>query len=62
MDGITCTVETARCRYELVTAAPGEHMAYPMAIAVAVGEELGLSREEITRGVAVTGPLALGCG
>ncbi|MCQ5027724.1 UDP-N-acetylmuramoyl-tripeptide--D-alanyl-D-alanine ligase [Pusillibacter faecalis] len=52
VDGITCTVETARYRYELVTAAPGEHMAYPMAIAVAVGEELGLSREEITRGVA----------
>ena len=52
VDGITCTVETARGRYELATSAPGEHMAYAASIAVAVAEELGLSREEITRGVA----------
>ena len=52
VDGITCTVETARGRYELATSAPGEHMAYAVSIAVAVAEELGLNREEITRGVA----------
>jgi len=56
VDGITCVVETARERYELSTAAPGEHMAYSISIAVAVGEELGLSREEITRGVAAYEP------
>lgn len=52
VEGITCTVETERERYVLHTSAPGEHMAYAAAIAVAVGEELGLSTEEITRGAA----------
>ena len=44
--GITCTVVSPRDTYHLTIPAPGEHMAYPMAMAVAVGEELGLSREE----------------
>ena len=56
VEGITCTVETERERYVLHTSAPGEHMAYAAAIAVAVGEELGLDREEITRGVAAYTP------
>ena len=56
VDGITCTVETERDRYELATSAPGEHMAYAASIAVAVGEELGLNREEIARGVAAYQP------
>ena len=56
VDGITCTVETERGRYELATSAPGEHMAYAASIAVAVGEELGLNREEIARGVAAYQP------
>ncbi|MBR3641768.1 MAG: UDP-N-acetylmuramoyl-tripeptide--D-alanyl-D-alanine ligase, partial [Oscillibacter sp.] len=51
MDGITCTVKTEKETYLLNIPAPGEHMVYPAAIAVAVGEELGLSREEIVRGV-----------
>lgn len=52
VEGITCTVVTAQDRYPLSIPAPGEHMAYPAAMAVAVGERLGLSREEIIRGVA----------
>ena len=46
-------VTTPRDAYRLTIPAPGEHMAYSASMAVAVGEELGLSREEIVRGVAV---------
>ena len=56
VEGITCTVETERDRYVLATSAPGEHMAYSISIAVAAAEELGLSREEIIRGVAAYQP------
>lgn len=51
VEGITCTVVTEKDSYELSVDSPGEHMAYSASIAVAVGEELGLSREEIVRGV-----------
>lgn len=51
VEGITCTVVTARDSYALSIPAPGAYMAYSASIAVAVGEELGLSREEIIRGV-----------
>ena len=52
MEGIRCTIVTEKDRYELSIPAPGEHMAYAAAIAVAVGEALGLDREEIARGAA----------
>ncbi len=52
VEGITCTVTTARGVYHLTIPAPGEHMAYSASMAVAVGEELGLTEEEIVRGVA----------
>ena len=52
VDGITCTVVTEKDTYALSVPAPGAYMAYSASIAVAVGEELGLSREEIIRGVA----------
>ncbi len=52
VEGIRCTVATERDRYDLSIPAPGEHMAYAAAIAAAVGERLGLSREEIARGAA----------
>lgn len=52
VDGITCTVTTAKDTYELSIPAPGEHMAYSASIAVAVGEALGLAHDEIVRGVA----------
>ena len=50
--GITCTIVTPRDAYHLAIPAPGEHMAYCAAIAVAVGEELGLDRDSIVRGAA----------
>lgn len=56
IEGIFCTVVTDRDRYFLNIPAPGEHMAYSASIAVAVGEALGLSREEIVRGVAAYQP------
>ncbi len=52
VEGIRCTVVTEKERYPLDIPAPGEHMAYAAAIAVAVGEALGLSPEEIARGAA----------
>jgi len=56
VEGITCTVETEQDRYELMIPAPGEHMVYSASIAVAVGEALGLARDEIVRGVAAYEP------
>ena len=56
VEGITCTVATPKDRYVLSIPAPGAHMAYAASIAVAVGEELGLTREEIVRGVAAYEP------
>lgn len=50
--GITCTVSTGRHTYRLSIPAPGEHMVYSASMAVAIGERLGLSEEEIVRGVA----------
>ena len=52
VEGIRCTVVTEKERYALDIPAPGEHMAYAAAIAAAVGEALGLNREEIVRGAA----------
>ncbi|WP_417045115.1 UDP-N-acetylmuramoyl-tripeptide--D-alanyl-D-alanine ligase [Dysosmobacter sp.] len=56
VEGITCTVTTAKDRYALTVPAPGEHMAYSASMAVAIAEELGLSHEEIVRGVAAYEP------
>lgn len=56
VEGITCTVATARDTYALAIPAPGEHMAYAASLAVAVSEELGLAHDEIVRGVAAYEP------
>lgn len=56
VEGITCTVVTKKDRYALTIPVPGAHMAYAASIAVVVGEELGLSHEEIVRGVAAYEP------
>ncbi len=56
VEGITCTVTTEKDTYALSIPAPGEHMVYSASMAVAVGEELGLSREEIIRGVSAYEP------
>ncbi|WP_409968560.1 UDP-N-acetylmuramoyl-tripeptide--D-alanyl-D-alanine ligase [Bengtsoniella intestinalis] len=52
LDGIACTVQTAQNTYELHIHALGKHMIYPVSMAVAVGELLGLSKAEIEAGVA----------
>ena len=56
IDGISCTVTTNEARYALSIPAPGAHMVYPASTAVAVGEALGLTVDEITRGVAAYEP------
>jgi len=56
MDGVRCTVTTEKARYALAIPAPGEHMIYAAAAAVAAGEALGLTAEEITRGIAAYEP------
>ena len=52
IEGVSCTVTTARGSYRLHTASPGAYMIYPMAMAAAIGEVLGLTAAEITAGVA----------
>lgn len=56
VDGITCTVTTAQEVYELNIPAPGEHMVYPASMAVAIGEKLGITKDNIIRGVALYEP------
>lgn len=56
IEGIACTVTTARASYRLATASPGSFMIYPMAMAAAIGEVLGLTGEEIAAGVAAYVP------
>ena len=56
VDGIRCTVRTERETYPLEIPSPGAYMAIPAAMSVAVGEALGLSRDEIIRGVASYAP------
>ncbi len=57
LEGTRCTVKTEKDTYELSIPAPGEHMIYPAALSVAVGEEMGLSHEEIVRGIASYAPV-----
>lgn len=50
--GITCTVTTPRDVYDLTIPSPGAYMIYPASMAIAIGEKLGLSKEEIVQGIA----------
>ncbi len=50
--GIACTVSTEKQSYRVEIPAPGIHMTYAAAYAVAIAEQMGLSEEEILRGVA----------
>lgn len=52
LEGVACTVTIEGEHYRLTTSAPGRYMIYPMAMAAAIGRRLGLTREEITAGVA----------
>ena len=56
IDGIRCVVTTAKERYALTIPAPGKHMVYSAAMAAAIGEYLGETKEEIERGVAAYEP------
>ncbi len=52
LEGVACTVATAKASYRLETSSPGAYMIYPLAMAAAVGEYLGLTAEEIAAGAA----------
>ena len=54
--GVRCKVTTAKASYGLSIPAPGVHMIYSAAMAAAIGERLGLTAEEICRGVAQYAP------
>ncbi len=56
IDGIRCVVTTAKERYALSIPVPGKHMVYAAAMAAAIGEYLGETKEEIERGVAAYEP------
>ena len=49
--GVTCTVRTEKTAYRMEIPAPGVHMVYSAAMAAVIAERLGLSREQIERGV-----------
>ncbi|MDE7219366.1 MAG: UDP-N-acetylmuramoyl-tripeptide--D-alanyl-D-alanine ligase [Oscillospiraceae bacterium] len=56
LDGVRCTILTQKDSYPLDIPAPGIHMAALAALAVAAAERLGLTKEEIVRGVASYAP------
>ena len=52
IEGIDCTVTTKKDTYRLEIPSPGNYMIYPASMATAIGEQLGMSKEEIVAGVA----------
>ena len=52
IEGIDCTVTTAKDSYRLSIPSPGEYMIYSASMATAIGEHLGLTKDEIIAGVA----------
>ena len=52
IEGIDCTVTSAKAVYRLSIPSPGVYMIYSAAVAVAIGEKLGLTEAEIVAGVA----------
>ena len=52
LNGLDCTVTTPRRSYRLSIPSPGDYMIYSASMAVAIGEYLGLSEQEIVEGVA----------
>ena len=56
LEGVRCTIVTQKDSYPLAIPAPGVHMAMLAALAAAAAERLGLTREEIIRGVASYAP------
>ena len=52
IEGMDCTITTEKNTYAVHIPSPGAFMIYPASMAVAVGEHLGLTAEEIVRGIA----------
>lgn len=52
IEGMDCTITTEKAAYAVHIPSPGAFMIYPASMAVAVGEHLGLTAEEIVRGIA----------
>lgn len=57
IDGVTCTVTTKREVYEVAIPSPGAYMIYPAAMAIAIGEHLGLTKAELLSGIAAYRPV-----
>ena len=56
LESLSCTVTTGRGAYFLEIPSPAAHMASLASMAVVAAERLGLTKEEITRGVAAYAP------
>ncbi len=57
IEGVTCTVTTSRDVYEVSIPSPGAYMIYPAAMAIAIGEHLGLTKAELLSGIAAYRPV-----
>ena len=57
IEGVTCTVTTSRDVYEVSIPSPGAYMIYPAAMAIAIGEHLGLTKTEMLAGIAAYRPV-----
>ena len=57
IEGVTCTVTTKREVYEVAIPSPGAYMIYPAAMAIAIGEHLGLTKAEMLAGIAAYRPV-----
>ncbi len=57
IEGVTCTVTTSREVYEVSIPSPGAYMIYPAAMAIAIGEHLGLTKAELLSGIAAYRPV-----
>jgi len=57
IEGVDCTVITARDTYAVHIPSPGGYMIYPASMAIAIGEHLGLTKEEMLRGIAAYVPV-----
>ncbi len=57
IEGVTCTITTKRDVYEVAIPSPGAYMIYPAAMAIAIGEHLGLTKAELLSGIAAYRPV-----
>ena len=55
--GVTCTITTKWDVYEVSIPSPGAYIIYPAAMAIAIGEHLGLTKAELLSGIAAYRPV-----